>query len=311
MADPLVSIILPTYNRLVLLRETLASARAQTFTDWELLVVDDGSTDGTAEYLDALSREDPRVRRIAMPHAANLGLLRNTAQARARGRWVAFLDSDDTWRPDNLQRHVEAHAADPAARWSYSRCELMVAEGNSLPPERFAPWRPVSGWVYEALLAHQVLLAIPTLFAERALLEEVGGSDETLRYCEDYDLELRLAARAPCLALDEPLARIRQHAGSWGRARLEVDEYFIRVYRKHAALRPGREAERICRRRQGEYALWAARKRMGNGEPLRALRWVLYSAWKRPASLAPWRLLATGLLHRLRLRPRPRPSATA
>ncbi|HYH81441.1 MAG TPA: glycosyltransferase [Longimicrobium sp.] len=300
MADPLVSIILPTYNRLPLLKETVASIRAQTFGDWELLVVDDGSTDGTAEYLDALAREDPRVRHLPMPHAANVGLLRNAAQARARGRWVAFQDSDDTWRPCKLQRHLDAHAAEPVARWSYGRCELVDAAGNPLPPERFESWKPLSGWVYEALLAHRVLLAIPTLFAERALLDEVGGSDETLKYCEDYDLELRLAARAPCVALDEPLARIRQHAGSFGRDRLEVDEYFIRVYRKHAALRPGREAERICRRRQGEYALAAARKRMRNGEPGRALRWILYSARMRPASLAPWRLLAAGLLGRLR-----------
>lgn len=305
MADPLVSIILPTCNRLPLLKETVASIRAQTFGDWELLVVDDGSTDWTAEYLDTLGREDPRVHHLPMPHAANVALLRNTGQARAQGRWVAFQDSDDTWRADKLQRHLSAHAAEPAARWSYSRCELMDKVGATLPPERYAPWRPVSGWVYEALLAHQVLLAIPTLFAERALLDEVGGSDETLRYCQDYDLELRLAARAPCIGLDEPLARIRQHAGSWGRGKLEVDEYFIRVYRKHAALRPGRGAERICRRRQGEYALWAARKRLRNGEPVRALRWFLFSVRMRPVSLAPWRLLAGGLLRRLR-----RPAAT-
>lgn len=308
MADPLVSIILPTYNRLGLLEETVASIRAQTFGGWELLVVDDGSTDGTAEYLDALGREDPRIHRLPMPHAANVALLRNTAQTRARGRWVAFQDSDDTWRADKLQRHLDAHAAEPAARWSYSRCELMDETGAMLPPERFPTWHPVSGWIYDALLAHEARVAIPSLVVERALLEEIGGSDETLRYCQDYDLELRLAARAPCIALDEPLVRIRLHRASWGHAKLEVDEYFIRVYRKHMALRPGRKSERICRRRQGEYALWAARKRMGNGESGRALRWLFYSVRMRPASLAPWRMLAGALLRRLRLR-RSAPSA--
>ncbi|HYJ80601.1 MAG TPA: glycosyltransferase family A protein, partial [Longimicrobiaceae bacterium] len=133
------------------------SVLAQTHADWELLVLDDGSDDGTAEYLAALVREDPRVRTVALPHTGNLARLRNEGIARARGRWVAFLDSDDAWREDKLERQLAALRASPRARWSYTGRSLMDECGAPIPDARCRPWHPYEGWIARRLLVHEAM----------------------------------------------------------------------------------------------------------------------------------------------------------
>lgn len=297
---PTVSAILPTYNRLPLLREAVDSVRAQTFGDWELIVADDGSDDGTAEFLDALAAEDPRVVVVRLPHTANLPRIRNAAIARARGEWVAFLDSDDAWRADKLQAHVDAHRANPPARWSYSGRSIMDAEGRTLPDARFVTWRPHSGRIARLLLTHEAMVAFPSVVVQRALLEEVGGMDEALVFSTDYDLVLRLAARAECICIPEPLVRVRVHAGSTTRRRVEVNESFIRVYAKFAAADGSADVRRICRRQQAYYARWVARYRLAGRDPGRALRAVLFGLRKDPVSTLGW--LGSVVAGRLRRR---------
>ena len=109
ISRPLVSIILPTYNREVLLRRALESVLAQTYDLWELLVVDDGSTDGTRAYLQTLT--DTRVRAILREHCGNAGAVRNAGCRTARGSYLAFLDSDDQWLPEKLALQIaDLHA---------------------------------------------------------------------------------------------------------------------------------------------------------------------------------------------------------
>jgi glycosyltransferase involved in cell wall biosynthesis len=295
---PTVSIILPTYNRLALLREAVDSVRAQTFGDWELIVADDGSDDGTAAYLDALAREDPRIVIVSLPHTADLPRIRNAAIARARGEWVAFLDSDDAWRADKLQAHLDAHRANPSARWSYSGRSIMDAAGETLPDARFAAWRPHSGYIARLLLTHEAMVAFPTVVVQRALLAEVGGMDESLVFSTDYDLELRLAARAECICIPEPLVRVRVHAGSTTRRRVEVNESFIRVYARFAAADGSPDVRRICRRQQAFYARWVARYRIAAREPIPTLRAVLFSLRMDPVATVRW--LASAVVGRFR-----------
>lgn len=260
MADPaLISVVLPTHQRLPLLREAVASVRAQTDGRWEMLIVDDGSTDGTAEYLAALAAEEPRVRPILLPHDGNPGRARNAGIAAARGRWIAFLDSDDTWRADKLALQRAAMEANPGLRWLYTGRSLMDGDGRSLSDADYRPWRPVSGDVVLPLLSHEAMIALPSVLAERSLLDEAGGFDESLRYCMDYDLWLRLAARAPTLALPEPLVCIRLHTGSRTRGKLGVNTGFFRVYTRFARRHPTPDVVRICRRQQRFYARWIVR----------------------------------------------------
>lgn len=297
---PTVSVILPTYNRLPLLRVAVDSVRAQTFGDWELIVADDGSDDGTAEYLDALAREDTRVAVLHLPHTANLPRIRNAAIARARGEWVAYLDSDDAWRADKLAKHLDAHRANPAARWSYSGRSIMDASGQTLPDARFGAWRPHSGWIAQRLLTHEAMVAFPSVVVQRALLDEVGGMDEGLVFCTDFDLEVRLAARAECICIPEPLVRVRVHAGSTTRHRVEVDESWVRVYRKFETLDGSPEVRRICRRQQAFYARWVARRRAAAGDWGRALRAAILSMRMDPAATPGW--VASALARRVGLR---------
>ena len=285
---PAVSVVIPTYNRLPLLLEAVGSVRAQTFDDWELIVADDGSTDGTAEYLAALVREEPRLVVLPLPHTGNLPRIRNAAIRRARGEWIAFLDSDDAWRADKLQRHLDAHRATPSARWSHSGRSIMDAAGNPLPDAAFDPWTPHAGWIVPRLLTHEALIAFPSVVVQRSLLREVGGMDETLVFSTDYDLELRLAARAECVCIDEPLVRVRVHAGSTTRGRAEVDESFIQVYRNFAAASDSAEIRRICRRQQAYYARFIARKHVARREWVGAGRQAARALWMDPAASATW-----------------------
>ncbi len=296
---PTVSIVLPTYNRLALLRVAVDSVRAQTFGDWELIVADDGSDDGTLELLDALAAEDPRVVVVRLPHTANLPRIRNAAIARARGEWVAFLDSDDAWRADKLQAHLEAHRANPSARWSYSGRSIMDSAGETLPDARFTTWRPHSGQIARLLLTHEAMVAFPSVVVERALLEEVGGMDEALVFSTDYDLELRLAARAECVCIPEPLVRVRVHAGSTTRRRVEVNESFIRVYAKFAEADGSPEVRRICRRQQAFYAAHAALGWIARGERGRALPLMLRSLRYDPRGTGVWKAIRPILARRL------------
>lgn len=103
----LVSIIMPAYNSAGFIRETIESVQAQTYSSWELIVVDDCSTDGTPEVVDELSRSDPRVRCLRLERNSGAAVARNRAMAAARGQYMAFLDSDDLWYPDKLSRQID------------------------------------------------------------------------------------------------------------------------------------------------------------------------------------------------------------
>ncbi|HWG66238.1 MAG TPA: glycosyltransferase family 2 protein, partial [Rhodanobacteraceae bacterium] len=127
---PEVSIVLSTYNRLPLLRRSVDSVIAQTFRDWELIVVDDGSTDDTREYLEAI--EDPRVRPIWLEHGG-VTWARNAGLRLARGKWVAFHDSDDLWLPEKLEWQLQRVTAHPACRWSYTGYSFIDTNGTPLP----------------------------------------------------------------------------------------------------------------------------------------------------------------------------------
>src|ERR1700742_4409771 len=106
---PAVSIILPTYNRLRFLPEAVQSVLGQTTADWELIVVDDGSTDESVTWLESL--RDPRISILRTRHTGNRSALRNLGVARTSGPWIAFIDSDDRWHPEKLRRQLAVHAA--------------------------------------------------------------------------------------------------------------------------------------------------------------------------------------------------------
>jgi glycosyl transferase family 2 len=212
MSDrPLVSIVMPTYERLRYLRPAVESIFAQTLTDWELIVADDGSSDAaTLDFLRSLER-DARVRVLRREHVGNPGKVRNAAIADARAPCVAFMDSDDLWAPAKLEKQIAAMRARPECRWSYTAFSIVDADDVLLPSERQRRWRPYDGDVFAAVVRGAASIRTPAVVASTALLREVGGFDERIESAEDYDLWARLALGSPACVVDERLVRVRRH----------------------------------------------------------------------------------------------------
>jgi glycosyltransferase involved in cell wall biosynthesis len=234
-----VAVVVPTYNRRDTLPASLQSLLAQDGVDLEVVVVDDGSTDGTAEWLRGL--DDPRVRSIVGTHAG-IAAARNAGLATVRTTFVAFHDSDDLALPGRLATPVRYLRAHPAV-------QLVIQNGRMLPPEDGAgeekPWiRPA---VARTLAARPIGVAevfrwnlgqLQGMCFTAAALEAVGPFDASFRILDDLDLVLRVAARFPAVFLDVPAFAYRRHAGGVARDRVTVREESIRLAEKLARESP-------------------------------------------------------------------------
>jgi glycosyltransferase involved in cell wall biosynthesis len=207
-ATPLVSVVLPTYNRRTALLEAIASVRAQSFADLEILVCDDGSTDGSREAVQALASADARIRWIQGEHSGLPGSNRNRGIRAARGEWIAFQDSDDLWLPEKLAKQLRVLRAAPQAAFIYCYAAELRADGAR---RRMTPFRVQrEGRMFETLLFYS-LVQTPTVLVRRDLLARAGAFDEGMRLTigEDYELYLRLAAQTEFHFVAEELVLCR------------------------------------------------------------------------------------------------------
>jgi glycosyltransferase involved in cell wall biosynthesis len=220
---PSVSVVVPVYNRANTIRPAVESVLRQTWSDFELIVVDDGSTDGTLAALAAIA--DPRLRVIASGRNAGAAGARNAGLDAARGTWIAFQDSDDEWLPLKLEKQM-ARLLAPGARWIGAYCGLLILGGlKDRPGDRLVPhyWPPsatrrTEGDIRTALLGEN-LVSTQTLVARLDTLRGIGGFDTSLPAIEDWDLALRLAERGPIAFVDEPLVLQRFSPNSLTRDR--------------------------------------------------------------------------------------------
>ncbi len=224
-AYPAVSVIIPTHNRAALVREAVASVLAQTCRDFELLVVDDGSTDGTPAALAAL---DGQLTVLSHPERRGVSAARNSGIAAARGEWLAFLDSDDLWRPEKLARQLAYLAAHPETLLCQTE-ETWVRHGLWVNQPR--THRKVGGTIFLQSL-RRCMVSPSAVILHRRLFDAHGRFDEDLPAAEDYDLWLRLTWRYPVGLLPEPLIIKRgghadQLSGQWG-----LDRHRIRALLK-------------------------------------------------------------------------------
>jgi glycosyltransferase involved in cell wall biosynthesis len=198
---------MPTFNRLEFVPPAIESVFAQSLTDWELIIADDGSDTETRAYLQSLT--DPRVRVLWMAHSGKPSVMLNAALRVARGEFVAFLDSDDVWLPRKLELQVDSLRRQPARRWSCTGFALIDATGRPLVRKR-ARWPAVSGQVRDRLFTDAVI-ATPSVIAARSLLDQVGPFDESLTMNHEGDLWLRFAELSELDGIDEPLTLVRRH----------------------------------------------------------------------------------------------------
>ncbi|OGR89166.1 MAG: hypothetical protein A2992_09890 [Elusimicrobia bacterium RIFCSPLOWO2_01_FULL_59_12] len=205
---PRVSVVTPSYNRKEFLWEAIDSVRAQTYRDFEIIVVDDGSTDGTAEQL--TERYGKEVRLLSLPHTGLPASGRNAGIQAAGGEFVAFLDSDDLWRPQKLERQIAAAERDPKAVLYYALAKKFGASESQGVTMRFH-YRP-SGRVFNFLIFYNFIPTLTTL-VRRDVFERVGFFDTRpdLRAAEDYDMWLRIARLHRVRYVPEVLAEYRLH----------------------------------------------------------------------------------------------------
>lgn len=222
----MISVIIPTYQRAELVLTAVESVRRQSFRDWELLVVDDGSSDGT---IDALERiREPRLRVIRQAHSG-VSAARNRGIQQARYEWIAFLDSDDSWKPRKLERQLESLEAEPAYQICFTD-EIWIRNGVRVNQKK--RHRKQSGWIYPRCL-RLCIVSPSSILLHRSVLERMGQFDESFPVCEDYELWLRLAARYPILFLPQPLiVKTGGHHDQLSRSRWGLDRFRVRAMLK-------------------------------------------------------------------------------
>lgn len=215
---PPLTVVALCYNHERYLRACLDSIARQTFQDFELIVCDDASTDGSAALIEAWIAEH-RPSATFIRQAANIGICQtlNVALSRAQGRYLSMISTDDMWEADKLERQFRVMEQQPAAvGMAYSDASLMDGDGAAIPGrfiERYRPGRPIpSGDLFIELATNNFIPAMSTMIRTE-VLREVGGYDESLAY-EDWDMWLRIAERYRIVYVDGALARYRLHTAS-------------------------------------------------------------------------------------------------
>lgn len=224
-ASPTVSVIIPTYNRCDFLREAIDSVLKQTFADFEVLVVDDGSTDATRDVV--MGFGDSRIRYLFQSNSG-VASARNWGVASSHAELIAFLDSDDFWLSNKLEVQVKYFEDHPGISVCQTE-EIWVRDGVRVNPAE--KHRKRSGWVFDDCIP-LCIVSPSAVMIRRDAFNALGGFDESLRVCEDYDLWLRTALRYEIHTLPDPLIVKRgghadQLSRQWG-----LDIYRIRALRK-------------------------------------------------------------------------------
>ncbi|MFY9528189.1 MAG: glycosyltransferase [Candidatus Acidiferrales bacterium] len=205
---PRVSVVIPTYNSAAFLEEAIQSVLGQTYSDFEVVVVDDGSTDGT-EYV-VRSFGD----RVSYLKQDNRGVsaARNHGIHKSQGNYVAFLDSDDFWLPGKLAEQIPLLDRDAELGLVYSDWRV-TSEKGVLEPSYLSNLAPASGYVFDELVRSGFILTSGTV-VRRSCLDDVGDFDETLSIAQDYDLWLRICYRWKIALVNKPLVIKRSWDGS-------------------------------------------------------------------------------------------------
>ena len=215
---PFITVVIPAYNHERFIGDALESVLFQTIQDWELIVVDDGSTDATAlvvqQYRDSRFRL-LRQTNSGAPSALNRGI------NEAKGKWIAFLNSDDRFHANKLERHLQAHQSNPNIEASASRVRYIDASG--IPKNSYSYYTlRYRSMIRKASYAHSLfaslvlenhLITTSCLFAKRDALLEVGGFAD-FRYVHDWFMFLSLASRGKFVVIEEELSDYRRHAGN-------------------------------------------------------------------------------------------------
>lgn len=208
-AETMFSVVMPSYNHQAYIDAAIQSIRDQTFGDWELIIVDDGSSDDSPAIAQRHAQADARITVISQTNAGPAAA-RNAGIGRARGPWLAFLDSDDLWYSETLELYARKIADQPAAEFIYGYRDRLNPDGTvtRLPGEhQDSP----SG---TAELFAGTFLSTMSVCHRKDLFDRVGGFDQSLRSCEDYELYLRMSLLTHLVPIGRATGLRRRHGGN-------------------------------------------------------------------------------------------------
>jgi len=208
--SPLVSVIIPTYNRAKFITEAIDSVLTQAFQNFEIIIIDDGSTDDTRKILLTYLREKPDKIRYIYQENRGPAAARNTGIKAARGRYIAFLDSDDLWLPRKLETQISVMEQDSSLGFTCSQVYHIYDGTSHLEPELSSPNLPFK----EFLLYDKPLIFTPTVIVRKECFNKVGTFDEQLKTAEDTHMWLRLADMYRWRIILDPLAIVRRHGSN-------------------------------------------------------------------------------------------------
>ncbi len=215
---PLISVIIPVYNGENTISETIESVLNQTISDFELIVINDGSKDSTLDIIASI--QEPRLKVFSYTNAG-VAASRNRGFSHASGDFIAFLDADDLWTPDKLEAQLRALQENPTAAVAYSWTDHIDESSQFLSS---GPHATLSGDIYANLLTGNFLSNGSNVLIRAQALAEVGGFDQSLTHAEDWDMWIRLAARYHFVAVPLPqiLYRVYANSASFNTAKIEA-----------------------------------------------------------------------------------------
>ena len=294
MTSPPLSVLLPAYNAERYVEQAVASILGQSYGDFELLIVDDGSTDGTRDVLQRLAEADSRIRLVSRP---NLGLVAslNEMMDLARGGLLARMDADDIAEPDRFERQVEYLRDHPECVMVGSR--VLVIDPDGAPLRIMGDALAHDSIVGGLLAARGQLVYHPSIVIRAEAARAVGGYRPETFPAEDLDLFLRLAEIGALANLDEPLLRYREHLGKVGHVHARRQGDVVRSVLLEAHRRLGSSPPESVRSLRFEPVSTADRHRtwawwaLGAGHLGTARKHARAALARRPLSPASWRLI--------------------
>ncbi|NUO08048.1 MAG: glycosyltransferase [Candidatus Brocadia sp.] len=219
-SSPLVSVVLPTYNCANFLPESIGSILLQTYHSYEIIVIDDGSTDNTNEVLNPFMQ---RIKYIKLEQNKGLPIARNTGIRSAQGKYIAFIDADDLWLPEKLQTDMECFNGHPDVGMVYSQHMNIDEKGHVLSggPLKRLP----SGNIFIQLFSQQNFVISSSVVARKEVFETTGLFDEQLFNCQDWDMWLRIAFYFKVAGINKTLVKYRHNPRSVSKNRNNVLRY--------------------------------------------------------------------------------------
>ena len=247
-----VSIITPMYNAQQYIGETIASVQAQTYEDWEMIVVDDCSTDTSVSLVESYACQDERIRLIKNQINQGVAVTRNTGIGAATGRYLAFLDSDDLWKPGKLQQQID-FMKQTGADFSYTACEVIDGKGNPAGPERSVPAQENYGQLLRGngIPCLTVMADLESIPKELMCMPAISH--------EDYATWLRIARMGYSMkGLNHVLASYRNQANSLSGNKIQAAKWQWNIYRRQEGLSVIKSLYYMC-----FYMYQALKKRIG------------------------------------------------